>query len=120
MGSSDDVASRAATAIPPDEGIEHLADVFSLLGDPARVRILIALLGERMRVRDIATTVGSSESAVSHALRLLRAHRVVSVHRVGREAHYELDDAHVRALLQLALDHVTHANPVHTPGGSDH
>ncbi|MEH0110087.1 MULTISPECIES: helix-turn-helix transcriptional regulator [unclassified Tersicoccus] len=106
--------------IPAEESVLQVADVFSLLGDPARVRILTALLNERMRVRDLAATVGSSESAVSHALRLLRAHHVVRVHRVGREAHYELHDAHVRALLQLALDHVTHANPIHVLGESDH
>ncbi|TPW77185.1 ArsR/SmtB family transcription factor [Schumannella soli] len=112
-------AAAARAALPHDDAVEHVADVFSLLGDPARVRILSALLNGRMRVRDLAAAVGSSESSVSHALRLLRAHRVVSVHRHGREAHYEIDDAHVRALLQLALDHVGHANPLH-PVGDEH
>lgn len=99
-------------SMPPDADIEKVADVFSLLGDPGRVRILAALLGGRMRVRDLAVIVHQSESSVSHALRLLRAHQVVSVTRVGREAHYQLADAHVRSLLELALCHAGHSSYV--------
>ena len=101
----------SGSASEPD--IAGVADVFSLLGDPGRVRILVALLDGPMRVRDLAATVSLSESAVSHALRLLRAHRVVTVERTGREAHYELADSHVRELLTLALDHAEHSTLIH-------
>jgi len=50
-------------------------------------------------VCDLAAAVGQSESGVSHALRLLRAHRVVQVRRSGRMAYYRLADGHVRLLL---------------------
>lgn len=100
------------SAMPPEHDIAKVADVFSLLGDPGRVRILCALMGGRMRVRDLAVTVHQSESSVSHALRLLRAHQVVAVARVGREAHYQLADAHVRSLLELALCHAGHSSYV--------
>ena len=65
--------------------------------------LLVALLeaGE-LCVCDLAAVTGMSESAVSHALRLLRAHRVVSVNRRGRMAFYRLDDGHVRMLLDDA------------------
>jgi len=99
--------------------VVDLADVFSLLGDPGRVRILIALLAGRMAVRDIAAAVDLSESAVSHALRLLRAHRVVDVSRDGRNAYYTLADAHVRILLELGLDHVGHTVLLHSADGPD-
>lgn len=104
--------------MPPESDILDVADVFSLLGDPARLRILVALASGRMRVRDIAEVTGASESSVSHALRLLRAHRIVAVTRVGREAHYVLADSHVRALLELALDHVGHSTLVHQAHGA--
>ena len=55
--------------------------------------------------------------AVSHALRLLRAHRVVSVSRRGRMAFYRLDDAHVRMLLDLGLTHIAHTGALHEAGG---
>lgn len=107
--------------MPSDADISDLADVFHLLGDPNRVKILIALAGGRMAVRDVAAVVELSESAVSHALRLLRAHRVVSVEREGRVAYYVLADQHVRDLLRLALEHVGHSvllHPADTTGAA--
>lgn len=104
---------RAKEAMPPKTDIDDLADIFHLLGDPNRVKILIALADGRMAVRDLAAVVELSESAVSHALRLLRAHRVVDVEREGRVAFYALADLHVRDLLRLALDHVGHSILLH-------
>jgi len=98
-----------------DQGeVIELADVFSLLADPGRLRLLVALLeaGE-LCVCDLAATTEMTESAVSHALRLLRAHRVVSVSRRGRMAYYRLDDAHVRMLLDLDLTHAGHTTAIH-------
>lgn len=71
------------------------------------------LEGGELCVCDLAATTRMSESAVSHALRLLRAHRVVSVSRRGRMAYYRLDDAHVRMLLDLGLTHTGHTVAVH-------
>jgi DNA-binding transcriptional ArsR family regulator len=95
-------------SLPDPHTVSHMADVFSLLGDSGRLRILTALLGGSLRVRDIAAVTHQSQSSVSHALRLLRAHHVVTATRSGREAHYELADQHVRELLELALAHVQH------------
>lgn len=106
--------ARVGRAMPPDRDVVDLADVFSLLGEPGRLRLLVALLeaGE-LCVCDLAAVTGMSESAVSHALRLLRAHRVVSVSRRGRMAFYRLDDAHVRMLLDLGLTHTGHTTAIH-------
>lgn len=98
--------------MPIDEDVAQLADVFGLLSDPGRLRLLVALLEGEMCVCDLAAGCGQSESAVSHALRLLRAHRVVRVRRTGRMSFYSLDDAHVRVLLDLALTHVGHSDAV--------
>jgi len=101
-------------AMPGDGDVVDAADVFGLLADPGRLRLLVALLeaGE-LCVCDLAVSTGLSESSVSHALRLLRAHRVVSVSRRGRMAYYRLDDAHVRMLLDLALAHTQHTEAIH-------
>lgn len=95
-------------SIPKDHLVAQMADVFSLLGDPGRIRILSALLNGPLKVRDLAAATHQSQSSASHSLRLLRAHHVVTVTRVGREAFYELEDQHVRSLLELALTHVAH------------
>jgi DNA-binding transcriptional ArsR family regulator len=93
----------------PDAGtVEELAGgVFALLADPGRLRLLMSLLeGGELCVCDLAAATGMGESAASHALRLLRAHRVVKVRRSGRMAFYSLTDGHVRMLLDVALAHV--------------
>src|SRR5680860_1736824 len=76
-----------------------LAELFKLLGDPTRARILYALVeaGE-LCVCDLAATVDVSEPATSHALRLLRTAGIVRNRRDGRMVYYRLDDAHVRLL----------------------
>lgn len=100
-------------ALPPESTVENLAAVFGLLGDPARLRLLITLLeGGEVCVHDLAAVTGQSESGVSHALRLLRAHRVVVVRRSGRSGFYRLADGHVRILLDVALTHLGHAPAV--------
>lgn len=107
--------------LPDAAVVEELGATFGLLSDPSRLRLLVALLDGEMCVCDLAAACGQSESGVSHALRLLRAHRVVAVRRSGRRAFYRLADAHVRMLLDLALTHHAHATPlgaVSTDGGA--
>lgn len=89
--------------------VDEIAEVFALLGDPSRLRLLFALREGEKRVGELAAGAGASESSVSHALRLLRAHRVVEVRRVGRSAFYRLSDDHVRTLLDVASAHLQHS-----------
>lgn len=104
-----DLVAEVLRAQPDDDVVGQLADVFTLLGDPGRLRLLTGLLtSDELCVTDLATISGLSESATSHALRLLRAHAVVQARRAGRRVHYSLRDGHVRVLLAMALDHVTH------------
>ena len=86
--------------------VEAIADVFKLLGDPTRVRLVDALTHGERCVCDLASLVGLSESAVSHQLRLLRATRLVRVRRTGRLAFYSLDDHHVVGLVHDTRKHV--------------
>jgi DNA-binding transcriptional ArsR family regulator len=86
--------------------VEAVAEVFKLLGDPTRVRLVDALTHGERCVCDLASLAGLSESAVSHQLRLLRAARLVRVRRSGRQAYYSLDDHHVVGLLHDTRKHV--------------
>jgi DNA-binding transcriptional ArsR family regulator len=95
--------------LPQADTIEELAEIFGLLSDPGRLRLIASLLeGGELCVCDLAVAAGMGESAASHALRLLRAHRVVKVRRAGRMAHYSLCDGHVRMLLDVGLEHLGH------------
>lgn len=100
---------RVRAELPDPALVQELAEVFGILSDPGRLRLLTALLqaGE-LCVCDLAAASGMGESAASHALRLLRAHRVVKVRREGRMAYYSLLDGHVRTLLDTGLEHIRH------------
>lgn len=104
----DRVESVSARLLGVDEAVD-LAELFRLLGDPTRVRILFALLdaGE-LCVCDIAAVVDTTETKVSQAMRLLRSAGVVRNRREGRNIFYRLDDDHVRTVLELTRDHLAH------------
>ena len=90
-----------------DEGkTAELADLFRLMGDANRLRIILACLGEPVCVGDIANKLDLSGSLVSHHLRLLRAARVLRGNRQGKHVFYTVDDDHIRCVLFDMVDHV--------------
>ncbi|GII84308.1 hypothetical protein Ssi03_22980 [Sphaerisporangium siamense] len=104
-----DRVTSVRESLPSEETVQDLAEVFGLLADPGRLRMMAALLeGGEMCVCDLAAATGQSMSGASHALRLLRMHRVVKVRRSGRMAYYQLADSHVRMLFDLAITHSRH------------
>ena len=90
----------------PVETIVPLADLFRLLGDPTRLRIVLACVDERRAVGAIAEGLGLSPSLVSHHLRLLRAARIVRAERQGKQVFYLAADRHISAMLAGMLEHV--------------
>ncbi len=86
----------------------HLADLFSALSDPTRLRIISVLLEGEMNVGDIASQLAMTESAVSHQLRGLRHMKLVRSRKEGRQVFYALADDHVTKLYRMGLDHVEH------------
>ena len=103
----DEPRVRAVAAqMPADETIQAVTDVFKVLSDPTRTKIVFALSRAELCVCDIATLVGLSVSAVSHQLRLLRGLGLVKYRKEGRLAYYSLDDEHTAQLLQDVLSHL--------------
>lgn len=87
---------------------QRLADVFKVLGDPTRIKLLSLLTAGEMRVGEIAAALEMGASAISHQLRVLRGARLVKFRREGKQAWYSLDDDHVVKLMRQGLDHVAH------------
>ena len=100
------VLERVRSLLLGARTVQAVSEVFRLLGDPTRVRLVDALTHGERCVCDLAALVGMTESAVSHQLRLLRAARLVRVRRSGRLAYYSLDDHHVVGLLHDTRKHV--------------
>lgn len=89
-----------------DSDVAELADMFRLLGDTTRLRIVLACLDDPISVGDIAGQLELSPSLVSHHLRLLRAARVVKADRQGKQVFYAAADQHVSGVLADMLEHI--------------
>lgn len=98
----------AKSAMLAEGTVQDLAEMFKILGDPTRIKILHALSRQEMCVCDIAETLGMNQSAVSHQLRTLRSARLVKYRKEGKEARYSLDDDHVITLMCQGLEHISH------------
>jgi DNA-binding transcriptional ArsR family regulator len=90
----------------PVEKSQRMADFFSFLGDPNRLRILSLLAKQELCVCDLAESLSMSESAMSHQLRNLRAMRLVGYQKRGRKVFYHLADHHVLELYQAVAEHL--------------
>lgn len=88
-----------------DSPVERVADAFRVLGDRTRVGILVALGGGELCVCDLAELFGVTPGAISHQMRLLKAHRMVRSRRAGKMVFYRLDDDHVSALIEKVVEH---------------
>ena len=105
------------------EQAASLAELFKLLADPTRVRLLQALLKEReMRVSEISQTLGMTPQAVSNQLQKLSYNNVVATRRDGVSIHYRVVDPCIRDLLQqgqcLLEDSRQQAAPVRRSGAA--
>jgi ArsR family transcriptional regulator, lead/cadmium/zinc/bismuth-responsive transcriptional repressor len=123
---------RGARVIDPDQvcdavavladaaAVERAAAVLDALGDPNRLGILLALrhAGD-LCVSDLALAVGMSDSAVSHALRLLRAHGMVSAHRQGRLVRYRVTGELAGRLIDVVSADVVGDVALHVDGARD-
>ena len=92
---------------PPADVVDAVADAMFALSSTSRVRILMLLRSRPCTVSELTEATGMEQSAVSHQLRVLREHRIVSVERIGRRRRYALYDEDVATLLDAALHHIT-------------
>lgn len=88
----------------------ELADLFRVMADTTRLRIISLLAEGELCVCDIAAALSMTQSAVSHQLRVLRMMRLVRFRKDGRIAYYTLDDDHVLKLYKLGIDHLSHTS----------
>ena len=93
------------TEINNDQIIE-LAEMFNLLGEPSRLKIILACLDEEQSVSSIKEKAGLSQSLASHHLRLLKAARLMKSRKEGKQVFYSVADEHIACVLRDMVDHV--------------
>jgi DNA-binding transcriptional ArsR family regulator len=105
---ADDQACHRAL---PDDQVDLAVEVFRMLADGTRVRILWALIGRELSVNDLAAEVGKQPAAVSQHLAKLRMSRAVATRREGTSVFYRLENEHVAQLVTDAVHNAEHASP---------
>ncbi|MFN4017043.1 MAG: ArsR/SmtB family transcription factor [Reyranella sp.] len=98
--------SKPKKILLSDDHAVALADLFRLLGDPTRLKIVVSCLRAPLAVSDIAERLGLSVSLVSHHLRLLKGARLVRAERQGKQVYYQADDLHVRRMVEDMVTHI--------------
>lgn len=99
----------------PEDQVDLAVEVFRMLADATRVRLLWALLNDELAVNDLAHAVGKPPAAVSQHLAKLRMARLVRTRRDGTRVFYRIGDEHVRQLVQDAVFHADHTGGGHAP-----
>lgn len=104
---------RGRALLLDDVIYDELAATFRALADASRAKIVFSLLQQELCTCDLALITGISESAVSQHLRMLRQLRLVKSRRERKQVYHRLDDAHIRILLMVCLNHVGDADREH-------
>lgn len=101
-----DVIQQVKSKMPDHEAVKNLAELFKILGDPTRTRILYALYDSEMCVCDLAALFSMSQSSISHQLRVLKQAKLVKYRKEGKMVFYSLADNHVITIFEQAFQHV--------------
>lgn len=102
----EETVSRAKKAMPAEENIERVCNSFRVIGEPSRLRIVLALLQGEMCVYHIVEACGGTQSGVSHQLRVLKDNRIVKSRREGQNVLYSIADEHIVKIIALSEEHL--------------
>lgn len=101
-----DLIKKVKDTMPNDELIFDIAELFKVFGDSTRMKIICALLEEELCVCDIAAITNTTQSAISHQLRVLKQAKLVKYRKEGKIVYYSLDDEHVREIFMKGREHI--------------
>ncbi|MDP7981221.1 ArsR/SmtB family transcription factor [Bacillus sp. WLY-B-L8] len=101
-----EVVEKVQQTIPQDDSLSQVAELFKVLGDRTRARILHALFEAEMCVCDLAYLLGMTQSSISHQLRVLKQAKLVKNRKEGKVVYYSLADHHVIHIFEQAFEHV--------------
>lgn len=104
----EDSVNIARLKMPSNDTFYRLANLFKLIGDTTRCKILFAIDQHEMCVCDLANVLSMTKSAISHQLSILRKSGVVKCQKIGKEVYYTLDDEHICELFEVGLAHINH------------
>ena len=105
-GIHETLANRVKNKMLADDLLFEIAEIFKIFGDSTRIKIIYALKLSELCVSDIAFVTNTSDSAISHQLRILKQAKLVKSRKNGKIVYYSLKDNHVIKLLEIGRVHV--------------
>ena len=105
-GEHEERVRRAKEKMPSEENIQTVSNIFKGIGEPSRMKIVLALLEGEMCVYHIVEACGGTQSAVSHRLRVLKDNRVVKARRDGQNILYSIADEHIVKIVEACKEHL--------------
>jgi len=105
---SEKLLAAVQKSLLPEDVASLIAEIFSTLADPVRVRIIGLLAESEMCVGDLCLVLEMTQPAISHHLRILRNLRIVSTRKAGRHVFYTLNDQHIHDIFTLSREHILH------------
>jgi ArsR family transcriptional regulator len=102
---------RTALALPDAEQVDVAVEVFGMLADATRIRLLWVLLSGETSVNELAQAVEKPQAAVSQHLAKLRLARLVTTRRQGNQIFYRVANDHVRRLVEDGIFNAEHVDP---------
>lgn len=102
----EDIAKRVKGKMLSDDLLFDIAEVFKIFGDSTRMKIIYALKLSELCVCDLAYITNSTQSAISHQLRILKQAKLVKSRKEGKVVYYTLKDEHVTKLFEIGREHI--------------
>ena len=102
----EDVVKSIKNEMPEDGFIYDLAEFYKVFADSTRMKVIYALLKNELCVCDIAAIVNTTQSAISHQLRILKQSKLVKSRKEGKVVYYSLDDEHISEIVKKGCEHI--------------
>lgn len=99
-------AQRARESVLSASDVERVCNIFRVLADPTRMKIVLGLMNGDMCVNHLMEVCGGTQSGVSHQLRVLRDNKIVKAKRMGQNVEYSIADKHVREIVEMGIAHL--------------
>lgn len=103
-----DVVEEAKADMLKAELVSEVSNIFKIVGDSTRIKLVWALNNREMCVCDLAVTLGMTKSAISHQLKTMKKCSIVKSRKQGKNVYYSLYDQHVTLIIDMARDHIDH------------
>lgn len=101
-----DIVNKVKENLIDDEEIFDLAELFKVFADSTRMKIICALKENELCVGEIAFITNTTQSAISHQLRVLKQAKLVKFRKEGKVVYYSLDDDHVNEIVMKGREHI--------------